>query len=67
MEETARQRFIRNSQENNRAIRARQRHCEKIGDVESADSIRKIADTWDEITAEAVRQENESAGSESGV
>lgn len=51
--ETPRERFIRNAQENDRAIRARALAFERAGDHETAARIRVMADDWNRITEHA--------------
>lgn len=58
MDETPRQRFIRNAGENARVARAVQLRLQREGRLDDAARVGELQDKWDEITAEAQRQED---------
>lgn len=56
--ETARQKFLRNHQENIRTMRAALLRAEREGDTEYVNSVRPIVEAWEDIGRKAQDQED---------
>lgn len=56
-QETARQKFLRNHDENIRILRAKAAECEKAGDLVVARAIRGVIEKWEQIGQKAKEEE----------